>query len=599
MINGLQLAIATAVGLIIALAGFWIWKRKKQGNEAELDDLIELYRTACKDVRDTMFILDRSNKIVYANEAARKIAPVQAGQNAAKYDDHFHFLLEGKDEGLTLSDLIRHHKLVSSSGHSVFRNARSGRENLDFVTIEINTYKSQVNPRQHYYIILIHNENCEKKLYSLHHINPLSGLSNQYKAFSDITIKTSQGKDRGRFAIMMLELDNASYLRSILGYSEIDAIITITANVLRELTAHNSRLAVYHLHYVNFMIFIHEFSSNDEIIALFEQFQTMLNEFYSRHNDSRQITFSAGVSIFPDNGTLQGLINGAYGALDMAQRQGTGQIVIAEKSYEKVVEREIELNAEIEKALQEKQIKLYFQPIFKSNDHSLYGAEILIRWHHPTRGIIMPDSFIPIAEKSGMITKIGKYVVEEAVKQIGLWNRYEFKPIILSINLSLRELEKLEFIENLTTTLYKYGVDGSRIKFEITEHASMLNPKLTLQKLNEIRQLGIDISLDDFGTGYSSFSYLVAFPISTLKIDKSFVRDIAKHEQNQHVVATMIKLAHSLGMDVVAEGVETKEDVTMVTSMGGDLLQGYYFSKPLPKLEFQHLLAEHSGKIVS
>jgi len=332
----------------------------------------------------------------------------------------------------------------------------------------------------------------------------------------------------------------------------------------------------------------------EELYTLFDNFQLMVQENYNIRGKNQSLSFSAGISLYPKHGTLYSLLNSAFGALTQAQEQGSGQIVVAGEAYEKKIDQELQLNSELERAIKSKEIKLYFQPIYDARDQTLVGAEVLSRWHHPEKGIIMPDLFIPVAERSGLIMDLGRYIIGEALRHLSSWSSFGFPSLRLTVNLSLRELESPDFIANLAALLYKYDIGECELKFEITEHTSMVNPELTHNRLSEIRQLGIGIALDDFGTGYSSFAHLAEFPIETLKIDRGFVSDITRNPSHQHIVSTMIKLGHSLGMTIVAEGVESKEDAVMLRSMGADYLQGFYFSRPIPKLEFQYLLTHPS-----
>jgi len=549
------------------------------------------YTAACHMSRDAIFVFDDEKNLLFANPAAEQLCELREVHSLKEIENKLEFYHADEGKWLTLSTLLQRHRLRKGSETSHFKNLELGKEKRAQVSVEIHSLppsKQGMFPGHH--VLVIHDTSCEKKLFDLHHINTLSGLPNQYKAYSDITALTSKGSHNNRFAVMIIELDDASKLRSLMGYAEMDSIITHIANALRDLR-NSPRISIYHLHYVNFMIVLQQPESIDEIYSLFDQFQIRLQEHYNILQNKQKLTFSAGVSLYPNNSALYSLINNAFAALAKAQEEGHGHLVLASQEMNRKVDHELLLNTEIEKGLQNREFKLYFQPLYDTKDQRLVGAEVLLRWHHPERGLIMPDLFVPIAEKSGLILNIGKYVIEESFKHLNSWNSFGFPPLTLSLNLSLRELESQEFMSHLTQMLYQYQIGESRLKFEITEHTTMLNPALTLQKLSEIRQLGIGISLDDFGTGYSSFAYLAEFPIETLKIDRSFVTGMIQDQGKQNIVSTMTKLGHSLGMTIVAEGVETKEEATMLTSFGVDYLQGYYFSRPLPQLEFQYLLS--------
>jgi diguanylate cyclase (GGDEF)-like protein len=581
------LAAGALVGSILAR----LFSPRPVSDCGEKEEKIRTLKEACRLSRDAILVIEKE-EILFANPAAEKLGDIESGSSLKRAEEALKFYHPDEKRWLGMGDLIQRHQLRKGAETTLFKTLELGEEKRSQVAVEIRTPSSPKDSgkKRTYHIVTIHDANCEKQLLDLRHLNTLSGLPNQFKAYSDITSITSQGSERNRFAVIMIELDNASRLRSMLGYAEMDTIITHIANVLREMTE-NPRIQIYHLNYVNFMILLRQPHSIDEIYSVVEQFQLQVQESYNVLQNKQKLTFSAGIGLYPNQRSLYSLINSAFGALAEAQEEGRGHIVLASPEMDQRIDHEILLNTEIEKGITDRDFKLYFQPIYDTKDHRLAGAEVLLRWHHPDKGLLMPNLFIPIAEKSGLILQIGKYVIEESLKQLSRWHSFGFPPLQLSLNLSLRELENQEFMSTLTQMLYQYQTGESRLKFEITEHTTMLNPTIALQKLNEIRQLGIGISLDDFGTGYSSFAHLAEFPIETLKIDRSFVSGMTRDSGKQHIVTTITKLGHSLGMSIVAEGVETKEEAILLESYGVDYLQGYYFSRPLPQLEFQYLLS--------
>jgi len=582
---------ALAAGALIGLTATRVFTSRPVAESEGEKEKLQVLKEACRLSRDAILIIE-NGWILFANPAAERLGEIGSGFSLKQAEEALQFYHSDEKRWLGMSDLIQRHQLRKGTETTLFKTLELGQDKRSRVTIEIRTTSSPdtAGKTRKYHIVTIHDANCEKQLLDLRHLNTLSGLPNQFKAYSDITSITSQGNERDRFAVIMIELDNASRLRSMLGYAEMDTIITHIANVLREMTE-NLRIKIYHLHYVNFMILLQRPHSIDEIYSVIEQFQNRVQESYNILQNKQKLTFSSGIGLYPNQHSLYNLINSAFGALAEAQEEGRGHIVLASPEMDQRIDHEILLNTEIEKGIANRDFKLYFQPIYDTKDHRLAGAEVLLRWHHPEKGLLMPNLFIPIAEKSGLILQIGKYVIEESLKQLSRWHSFGFPPLQLSLNLSLRELENQEFMSSLTQMLYQYQIGESRLKFEITEHTTMLNPTVALQKLNEIRQLGIAISLDDFGTGYSSFAHLAEFPIETLKIDRGFVTGMTRDTSKQHIVTTITKLGHSLGMSIVAEGVETKEEAILLESYGVDYLQGYYFSRPLPQLEFQYLLS--------
>jgi len=240
--------------------------------------------------------------------------------------------------------------------------------------------------------------------------------------------------------------------------------------------------------------------------------------------------------------------------------------------------------------LQKDEFEVYYQPIIEVKNREIVAAEALIRWRHPKYGLIPPDVFIPMMEKTGFIVEIGKYVLKEVLKQQKRWELFKFKEIEISINMSLLEIETEGFIENVTEQLLHHQINPELIKFEITESAAMSNEGEVDRQLLELKNLGVAIALDDFGTGYTSFDYLKKFPADVLKIDKTLVDYILVNKEDQRIVKAMIELGHNLGMKIVVEGIENERMSQIIASYGCDYMQGYYFSKPVPVFEFQKLL---------
>ncbi len=590
MSNEYQTILAVVGGLVILL--LFLYKREKKEIISQKEDPATLnakFREACQLSEDATIIIDRSGKVVFSNLSAKKLFSLSENESLQSLDSRLEFFLPNENRTLTTSELIEYHRVNNRNDSSFFNEVKLGTQDDKTLNLSLKTIRFATTP-QRYTVFSFHDRSCEKKLMKMHHLNPLTGLPNQMQAFSDITRMTSSLAKNRRFAVMVIELDNPSYFRSILGYIEIGRIIDTLAHTLREVAEENPRLSIYHLNYVTFLLLVNETNDFDEIYALFQNFQQRFHTRYTQKGEEDNLSFSGGVSFYPREKTLHELLDGAYSALAEAQEAGQGQLVVADESHEATKDKEHRLNEEIKRALENEEIKLYFQPILRAGSYTLFGAEVLIRWHHPERGIISPDLFIPIAERSGLILDIGRYVMKEALRHMSSWNSFGFPPLTLNVNLSLRELEDPDFVTNIANLLSRYDIGDSKIKLEITEHSSMRNPTLTHQRLQELKKLDIAIALDDFGTGYSSFAYLAEFPIETLKIDRGFVSDINQNPDNRHIVTSMIRLGHALGMTIVAEGIETVDDAKTLSNLGADFLQGYLFSKPVSQLEFQYFI---------
>ena len=266
-----------------------------------------------------------------------------------------------------------------------------------------------------------------------------------------------------------------------------------------------------------------------------------------------------------------------------------------DKEYEedaRLTAERIQAESNLKNAFENGELELFYQPIISLKDESITGCESLIRWRHPERGLVPPDEFIGIAEESGLIKPIGLWIVEQACLAQKDFMEITGKPMMVSINLSARQFESDDLVDNIQNILEKTGADVGKIKLEITESLLMSDPINVAEILHELKALGTVIALDDFGTGYSSFSYLHRFPIDTLKIDQSFVFTMRDNPKSLEIVRTLCALAAALGMSVIAEGIETAEDVELLNNFSADFGQGYYFARPMPIEDFKSFLTK-------
>ena len=245
-------------------------------------------------------------------------------------------------------------------------------------------------------------------------------------------------------------------------------------------------------------------------------------------------------------------------------------------------------------AIKEKQFEVYFQPQYNAQTDTIVGMEALVRWIHPHAGVISPLDFIPLAEENGLIIDIDKIVMQQAMQEFGKWYRQGLNPGKLALNLSMKQLNKNTFITDLLQTIQENNFDISWLELEVTEGQVMQNPELSIKKLKRLSDMGISIAIDDFGTGYSSLAYLKKLPLSKIKIDRSFIKDIPDDEDDIAITKAIIAIAKSLHLSIIAEGVETKEQKEFMLTNDCKKIQGYYYSQPLNKEHMQKLLEESS-----
>ncbi|MEM9818696.1 MAG: EAL domain-containing protein [Cyanobacteria bacterium P01_D01_bin.6] len=292
--------------------------------------------------------------------------------------------------------------------------------------------------------------------------------------------------------------------------------------------------------------------------------------------------------------TADNLLRDAHTAMFRAQSLGQTQYQIFATGMLEANLQRFTLEGELRQGLAEQQFELYYQPIVSLQTGKIAGFEALVRWQHPQRGFISPGMFVPLAEETGLIIPLGQWICETACQQAYEWKlQLPDEPLLISINLSGRQFEQLDLLEQLTQSLHHRSLDGLIFKLEITESMVMGDVEAAIDLMFKLRSLGCRLSLDDFGTGYSSLSYLRRFPIDTLKVDQSFVRNMLQSPEDLAIVRTIVNLAHTLAMDVIAEGVETAEDVATLRSLGAEYGQGYYWAKPLSVDAATDFLGQH------
>ncbi|MEL7407197.1 MAG: bifunctional diguanylate cyclase/phosphodiesterase, partial [Cyanobacteria bacterium J06558_2] len=289
------------------------------------------------------------------------------------------------------------------------------------------------------------------------------------------------------------------------------------------------------------------------------------------------------------------LLQASHTAMYKAKATGkTHYEVFATKMHQQALER-LQIEADLNQAINNREFELYYQPIVCLQTGTIQGFEALVRWISPTRGFVSPGEFIPVAEETGLIMPMGEWILAAACSQMQSW-RQEFphaESVFMSVNISSRQFAQADLISQIIATLNQTGLNAENLKLEITESMVMDNVDNTISLLNQLQELKIKISMDDFGTGFSSFSYLHRFPLNTLKVDRSFVSNMIQGQKNREIVNTIIILAHRLGMDVIAEGIETQEELSLLKQFNCEYAQGYFFAKPLSQADASELLMQN------
>jgi EAL domain-containing protein (putative c-di-GMP-specific phosphodiesterase class I) len=304
---------------------------------------------------------------------------------------------------------------------------------------------------------------------------------------------------------------------------------------------------------------------------------------------------SIGIAFYPSDGvTVEMLLAHADAAMYSAKQSAHGTYQCFATSTSTSTRDRVKFESELHAALAAGQFELHYQPKVDTASGRVHSAEALIRWRHPERGLLLPVDFIPIAEECGLLDSIGEWVLREACRQAKLWQRHADRPLRIAVNLSPSQFRLGSLLETVRSALMAAELEPRFLEVELTETAVMSNAEESIYILESLSRLGVLVSVDDFGTGYSSMSYLRRFPIDKLKIDRSFVKEMTSRPEDASIVRAMVSLAHSLNLKVVAEGVETGDQLALLQQLGCDQYQGFHFSAALPAKEFEQLISTHT-----
>jgi len=422
----------------------------------------------------------------------------------------------------------------------------------------------------------------------------LTGLPNRLLLNDRVSqaIRTA-GRHGTQIAALFLDLDGFKHINDSLGHSAGDKLLQSVAR--RLVACVDGSDTVSRQGGDEFIVLLSEVQGPEAAAAMAIKILAAVAEPHSIENHELQITTSIGVSVYPDDGLdAEILIKNADTAMYQAKEHGRHSFQFFKPAMNaRAVERQ-SIEQDLRRALRRNEFELHYQPKVHLKTGKIAGAEALLRWNHPTRGLIAPAQFIPIAEDSGLIVPIGKWVMQEACRQARAWADAGHPAMTIAVNVSAIEFRHERFLQDLFATLAATRMDPRSLELELTESVLMKQVASTAATMQTLRNSGVRLAIDDFGTGYSSLSYLTKFPIDTLKIDQSFVRQISAGSAGAAIVTAMISMARSLRIRVVAEGVETQAELEVLRTCQCDLAQGYFFSKPVPAAVFVNVL-KHSG----
>ncbi|PFJ06458.1 GGDEF domain-containing protein [Bacillus cereus] len=399
-------------------------------------------------------------------------------------------------------------------------------------------------------------------------------------------------KTQGEFGLLYIDLNRFKTINDTLGHSIGDSVLKEVAKRFR--TCLSPAMPLARIGGDEFAIIVHN-HTEQQLLDLCETLFRITEEPFVVNQHSFYLSLSIGIAVYPFGGiNTTTLLQHADIAMYSAKEKGNNAVCMYDETLSKKITRQLRLEQDLPKALENNELFLLYQPQVDSKTGMVIGAEALIRWQHPELGLISPFEFIPIAEETSQIIPIGKWTLQEACRQLKKWHSAGYANLKMGINLSAIEFEQKDFVQAIISTIEEVGVPASSIDLELTERIAMVDEKETLSKLKVLKSYGVHLSIDDFGTGYSSLAYLPLYPIDTLKIPREFVNRIENSTDGNEIIHTIISLAHTLNMKVIAEGVETKGQLTVLQRNTCYLIQGYYYSKPVSEDEFIKFLSTMS-----
>ncbi len=410
----------------------------------------------------------------------------------------------------------------------------------------------------------------------------LTGLPNRTHLLDHLrqALESTARGERELFAVLFLDLDRFKNINDSLGHNTGDQLLVALARRVESCLRPGDTVA--RLGGDEFAIFLDHLADRQEAVRVAERIQAevarpfTLNDHEVYSNTSIGIAFSATGYRHPED-----ILRDADIAMYRAKANGKARYELFDSGMHAHAVALLQLENDLRRAVERQEFRVHYQPIVAVTTEQITGFEALVRWQHPERGLVWPSEFIPLAEETGLITEIGQWVLREACAQLRRWQVSAGPGLTMSVNLSGKQFTQPDLFQQVKTTLEQTGLDARCLRLEITESVVMQNAEITAQMLAQLRSLGAQLSIDDFGTGYSSLSYLHRFPVTTLKIDRSFVSRMGLGDENSEIVRTILTLAANLGMDVVAEGVETEGQLKLLRMLHCDYAQGFLFSLPV------------------
>lgn len=438
---------------------------------------------------------------------------------------------------------------------------------------------------------------AEQKLIQLNYFDSLTGIPNRQLFLQNLNKAVERAEQQQSIlALLVINLDGFKQFNESYGLAVGDELVTTVAERLNTCLRKSDSIA--RVDGDEFTLILDDSTRHEDVALVAKKVAEVLSRPIMLDGYPKTISCSIGVAIYPDDGdSVDGLIKSANIALLKAKATRGSKICLYSEAEVSASASESELESEIRRGLRNREFELHYQPRVNLETGKTVGMESLIRWRHPERGLVMPEEFIGASERSGLIIPMGYWIIEQACTDLKGFDAKGCDPFHMSVNLSFEQLQDPLFVVTTTQLIQQSGIDPTRLEFELTETAIIADFEKTVESMKALGKLGVSFSLDDFGTGFSSFSHIQQLPISALKVDRSFISSVTNGEEDAIIVKSMIDLAHSLQLQIIAEGVETVDQAHFLWQNDCDQVQGYYFSPALTAQDFSTMAHEQMAVV--
>ena len=557
--------------------------------EEALRDSERRFRALIEHSSDILTVLDARGRILYESPSVERLLGHTAGElMGAALEEHVH-----PEDRHALATALAQSAGASTPVAAEFRMRVRGGEwrsleaSVSNLLDNVEVGGIVLNSRD-----ITARKQDEEMIRHLAYFDALTGLPNRMLFDDRLAQALAHSRRRGArgLAIMSLDLDRFKTINETLGHGAGDELLRTAAARLSAVLREEDTIG--RLGGDEFLFLLPEIDDVEDAARVARKVLTELVAPFSVHGHELHLTASVGIAMFPlDGGDAETLIRNADAALHRAKEQGGNRYQLYAPAMNAIAFKRLVLENSLRRAIEREELRLHYQPLVSLRDGTFVGVEALIRWQHPELGLVSPAEFIPLAEETGLIVQLTHWVLRTACRQMKEWQDAGLELMTVSVNISAQRFSAVNLPVAVSEALSAAGLDGRHLCLELTESVMMEDAEETIATLLELKKLDVKISIDDFGTGYSSLSYLKRLPIDTLKIDQSFVRNTPADSDDAAIAMLIISMAHNLNLSVVAEGVETEEQMRLLRSQQCDIMQGYLVSRPLPGAEMTEMLS--------